>query len=124
MFRAFLKPWNVVIKETNFWLTDSTRFLNLSSSEMYFASTCIRNVFLKLTQSPAVPLNVVIFNFGNFVVLETAAFSISNFFSATSIIQLHVSLPQLTLMFLLFFTCRSAAHLPTVAPTSNLLIVA
>ena len=51
---------------------------------MYFASTCIRNVFLKLTQSPAVPLNVVIFNFGNFVVLETAAFSISNFFSATS----------------------------------------
>ena len=121
MFRAFLKPWNVVIKETNFWLTDSTRFLNLSSSEMYFASTCIRNVFLKLTQSPAVPFISLIL-----VTLWCWKQLLSPFLISflLQVIQLQVSLPQLTLMFLLFFTCRSAAHLPTVAPTSNLLIVA
>ena len=40
-------------------------------------------MFSNLTQSPAVSLNGVIFNFGNFVELKTAVFYISNFFSAT-----------------------------------------
>ena len=69
-FHAVLLPtvpgFKFAILSLTFGLTDSRRYPNFFSSEIDFASTCVREHVFVSIQSPELPLN------GDFVVLETA----------------------------------------------------